>query len=289
MSRYFQQLAYHAGLAVTASAEATRPASPVSMLQSQTNLIEENIEREAMPEPPGALKPSPPMTEFSSATPGKIESVSPARSRKESPATLPDEAENVSPAAVPATSVSVARPSWVEPVAVSRRGNSLSSSTLLQQVVAWIAEAEHPLAAPPSSAYPPVSSSQKKNAPPQSDALGAPLTSDVPPLAGVVEILPAFNAQTTSSASDKENPPHFESLVRPQPTDCPASSSATLCASPTAVSGGDAPDEFHVSIGSIHLTVEPPHSHPSPALPALASRRSTVSTRARRHYLRSLP
>jgi hypothetical protein len=263
MSRYFQQLARHTGLAPAAPGGAAQPGSPVSTPQTQADLVEENVERQAVPESPGALTPSAASTEFSSAALAKIEPVSPpARSSEEADATRSDEAENVSPSPVLAAGVSVARPSSVEPV-VSPPENSLSSSALLQQVVAWIAEAEHALAAPPSTASTPGSSSQEKNAPLQRDVRVAPLAPVVPPPAGVVEILPAFDARV---------------------------------ASPATVSAGDAPDDFHVSIGSIHLIVEVPPASPVAPSPAPRSvppssppapTRSIPPTCARRHYLRS--
>jgi hypothetical protein len=258
----------------------------VSTPQTQADLVEENVERQAVPESPGALTPSAASTEFSSAAPPKIEPVSPpARSSEEAAATRSDEAENISLSPVLAAGVSVERPSSVEPVAVSPPENSLSSSALLQQVVAWIAEAEHALAAPPSTASTPGSSSQEKNAPQQRDAPVAPLSPVVPPPTGVVAILRAFDARVASAVSDKQNPPPFESVPGAQRSDRAAPSSPALRASPATVSAGVAPDEFHVSIGSIHLIVEMPQ--PSPVAPSPAPTRSIPPTCARRHYLRS--
>ena len=307
MSRYFQQLARHAGLAAPGPVGARL--APAATPAPQTDIIEEIVERDAAPAGPVASAPSaaasalsapapaadaplPVETKFSAA-PSLPETPISAEPKKNPPPAYPapatrkigaSETDRSTPAAPPPVKGSLSRP--VSP----------DAATVIHQVIAWVTEPERARLAPSTPG-------QASSAPSLPTSVSA---SPLPPMIAPPAASPAGTQLAMSVQSDVPAAgPAKKTAPSPRSDSSRLELSAAAPVALTLPSGSppaaafpsmESPSDYHVSIGSIQLTVEtpppaapaaPPRApRPAPPRPA-PGQGSGLPTRARRHYLRS--
>jgi hypothetical protein len=270
MSRYLQQLARHAGLTPSGPVGA-RMASPVAPAP-RNDITEEIVERDAVPALPEvsaqAEAKAPPLASPDLPAPSAVH--------------LPAEKNPPTANPAPATrkiGVPESKPSErVGRLPAPSRPVSPDAAAVIQQVIAWVAEPEQRARAAASDYAMPADQLAEENTTAAVPPPAPPATPSRPaaPQPASVQIFPRAPA-------DQAGPPSLQMTA----ASTPALKSAPA---PAAIPPrkDDAPPDFHVSIGSIHLKVEapPPPPRPAPA-PTAPARSSGLSTRARRHYVRS--
>ncbi|HTB80758.1 MAG TPA: hypothetical protein VK717_07715 [Opitutaceae bacterium] len=304
MSRYFQQLARHAGLAPSAPVPAGLPATAIPAVP-HADITEEIVERDAVPTQPGVATAfaSPPDSIAQPASNPPAEAGFSAHAQASEKISIP-----VLPEKDPAPSRSIpAEHTTKNPAAPGRSPVSTKppatpdAATVIQQVIAWVSEPERARAAPsaasPASALPAGKSisSPVPSLTPAANTLPAvsqPATVKIMPASRKAPARPSPAPDKKDPAADQGTPARLEVMASPA---SPPRSRPGPPARTSAPRSDDSAQEFHVSIGSIHLTVETPPPAPPPRAPAprpapastAPARTGGLPTSARRHYLRS--
>lgn len=304
MSRYFQQLARHAGLASSAPVSAGLPANATPAVP-HADIAEEIVERDAVSTQSGVTAASPlPSVQSVPNPPAEASLTAHAQASEKIPApAIPG--KNSPPArSIPAgrTAKNTETPGR-QPV-VAKPPAAPDAATVIQQVIAWVAEPERARTAPSAAPVPtlPAGKNVSASVPPAAPAANVLPVASQP---ATVKIMPASRKDATRPSPapepDKKSPRTSQdsSPARLEVMASPVVSPRSRLASPAGAPSPRREDparEFHVSIGSIHLTVEaPPPAAPPPRAPAprpasapsASARTGGLATSARRHYLRS--
>ncbi len=304
MSRYFQQLARHAGLAPSRPVSAGLPAN-AAPVASHSDITEEIVERDAVPAQPGmttvSAPPSDPPVQPSTNPPAEAGFLARAQTPENNPTPAIPEKNSPPARSIPAERAAKSPPARGRQPVATKSPATPDAATVIQQVIAWVGEPERARTAPSPAAPAPalpagktVSASIPSSVPPENalPVASQPATVKIMPAArkDAARPSPALEPDKKGPGPGPDSPARLEVMASPM---VPPRARLGPAAEAPSLRREDPAQEFNVSIGSIHLTVEtPPPAAPAPRAPAprpvpAPARTGGLATSARRHYLRS--